>query len=201
VSRLMGSDWNYQSSAEVMAEIGEVVPFYSGASYDNLAREYGRQWPCTHDRPLGTSFLFAEDNGAKSFQFAPVPKPAPPSAAPKEFPFTLVCGNSLYYWNQNVLIRHSETLRREYGILLIDYPEGFVEIHPDDAKKLGTRDGDRIRLSSERGSAVSTARVTPDVRKGTVFVPYFEHELEKQILGANRDGAVLAPVRVEKEDA
>jgi len=201
VASLMGGDWRYQSSAEVMAEIGEVVPFYSGASYHNLAREYGRQWPCTHDQPLGTSFLFAEDDGRRRFQFAPVPKQTPPPPAPKEFPFTLVCGNSLYYWNQNVLIRHSEALRREYCILLIDYPEGFVEIHPDDAKELGTRDGEKIRISSERGSAVSTARVTSDVRKGTVFLPYFEHQLEKQILGSSRDGAVLAPVRLEKEDA
>ena len=201
VARLMGSNWTYQSSAEVMQEIGEVVPFYSGTSYDNLAREYGRQWPCTHDRPLGTKYLFTTDAGGRSFHFVPVAKPEPPPPASKEFPFTLVRGNSLYYWNQNVLIRHSEALRREYCILLTDYPEGFVEIHPDDAKELGTRDGEKIRLTSGRGAGVSTARVTSDVRRGTVFIPYFEHKLEQQILGGARDGAILVPVRLQKEDA
>jgi len=130
-----------------------------------------------------------------------VPKPPAEPPAPREFPFTLVCGNSLYYWNQNVLIRHSEALRREYCILLIDYPEGFVEINPDDAKRLGVRDGDKVRLHSEKGSSVSTARVTDEIREGTIFVPYFEHKLEKQILGSTRDGAALVPVRVEKEVA
>lgn len=201
VARRMGFAWNYASASEVMDEIRDVVPFYSGASHENLSREYGRQWPCTKDRPLGTAYLFASDNRNKPFKFVAVVKPEAPPAAPKDFPFTLVCGSSLYYWNQNVLIRHSETLRREYSILLTDYPEGFVEIHPEDAKDLQIRDGSKVRLQSETASAVSTARVTSEVRKGTIFVPYFERELEKQFLGGGRGAAVLVPVRVEKETA
>ena len=199
VARRMGADWKYQSASDVMEEIREVVDLYGGASYENLAREYGRQWPCTKDEPLGTSDLFATDHGGKPFRLIPVPTPAPVVTALKDFPFILVCGSSLYYWNQNVLIRHSETLRREYCILLTDYPDGFVEIHPDDANDLQIRDGGKVRLHSETGSAVSTARVTPEVRKGTIFVPYFEHELEKQIRGNSRSGAALVPVRLAKE--
>ena len=100
-----------------------------------------------------------------------------------------------------MVIRHSETLKREYRILLLDYPEGFVEVNTDDAKQLGIRDGQRIRLCAANASAVSTARVTPEVRSGTIFVPYFLHDLEKQILGAIGDGSSLVPVRVEKEAA
>ncbi len=100
-----------------------------------------------------------------------------------------------------MLVRHSETLRREYSILLTDYPRGFVEINPQDAQGLKIRDGEQIRIISESGSAVSTARVTEEVRKGTVFVPYFERELEQKILGSGRDGAALVAVRVEREVA
>lgn len=201
VARLMGTDWSYQSAGDVMEEIGQAVPFYSGASYDNLNRDYGRQWPCTKDRPLGTRFLFAESNGDKPFKFVPVSKPPQTVTLTEDFPLTLVFGNSLYYWNQNVVIRHSETLKREYQTLLIDYPEGFVEIHPDDAKELGIRDGGKIRLYAAGASAVSTARVTPEVKRGTVFVPYFERGLEKAILGHAHNGHGLMPVRVEKEAA
>lgn len=150
---------------------------------------------------MGTGYLFANDNGNKPFKFAAVPKLEAAAPTRKDFPFTLVCGSSLYYWNQNVLVRHSEALRREYSILLTDYPEGFVEIHPEDAKELQIRDGGKVRLWSETASAVSTARVTAEVRKGTIFVPYFERELEKQMLGSSRSGAALVPVRVEKEKA
>jgi predicted molibdopterin-dependent oxidoreductase YjgC len=201
VAQAMGADWKYNSAADVMDEIGEVVPFYSGASYDNLAREYGRQWPCTKDRPLGTRFLFSDAAAGKTFRFVPVPKPPPAAAAPKEFPLTMVFGHSLYYWNQNILIKHSETLKREYRILLLDYPDGFVEINTDDAKALDVRDGQKIRVFSATGSAVTTARVTHEVRSGTVFVPHFVREVQSKVLGMPHESHRLVPVRVEKETA
>lgn len=208
LARLMGADWKYTSARDVMDEIGEVVPFYGGADYDNLARDYGRQWPCTKDRPLGTKFLFAPKDSIEfpnekewKFRFVAVPMPPARPANPKEFPLTLVFGNSLYYWNQNVLVRHSETLKREYSQLMIDYPQGFVEISPEDAKQIGIRDGKRVRLCAAATSAVATARVTRQVMTGTVFVPHFMHEVEQKILGPSSESFRLVPVRVEKEAA
>lgn len=201
VARGLGADWRYDSAADVMDEIGTVVPFYSGASYDNLAREYGRQWPCTKDRPLGTRFLWSEGIPERAFKFIPaVGRPHAP-AARRDYPLTLVFGHSLYYWHQNVLIQHSETLKREYRILLLDYPEGFVEINSDDAKHLGVRDGEKIRLHTISGSAVAAARVTPEMRSGTVFVPYFVRQVQQQIRGSMDNGVQYVPVRVEKEAA
>jgi len=200
LGRIMGADWNYSSSAEVMDEIGRAVPFYSGASHDNLAAGYGRQWPCTKEQPMGTPWLFAQGNGHASFKFAPLPPPEnPPHSA--EFPLTLVFGHSLYYWHQNVVISHSETLKREYRLLLLDYPDGFVEINTDDAQRLGIRDGQKIRLRSASGWAVSTARVTHEVRGGTIFAPYFVRQLKTQLLDAAPKGTALVQVRVEQEVA
>jgi predicted molibdopterin-dependent oxidoreductase YjgC len=199
VAQQMGAGWKYESAADVMNEICETVPWYGGATYENLAQEYGRQWPCTKDRPLGTAFLFENGNGTR-FRFAAVSKPAVDSV-PKDFPFTLVFGHSLYYWNLNVLVRHSETLRREYRALWLDYPEGFVEINDQDAKQLGIRDGQRIRISAPHGSAATTARVTEEVMPGTVFIPYFMHELERQVFAAGPNSSNLVPGRIEKEAA
>ncbi|MBZ5596710.1 MAG: molybdopterin-dependent oxidoreductase [Acidobacteriia bacterium] len=199
LARRMGANWNYQSAAEVMEEIGEAVPLYGGASYENLAREYGRQWPCTKDRPLGTRFLFGENGNSQPFRFIAVPKPQPTVQTTKDFPLCLVFGNSLYYWNQNVLVRHSETLKREYRSLFLDYPEGFVELNPEDAKRLSVRDGEKIRLCAESATAVATARVTPEIMNGTVFVPHFMRDVEGQLLGLGRSGDKLVPARVEKE--
>ena len=92
VAHLMGADWRYQSAREVMEEIGEVVPFYSGASYENLAREYGRQWPCTKDHPMGTQFLFEDPRRSRPFKFAPVADPLPQRLLPKDYPLALVFG-------------------------------------------------------------------------------------------------------------
>jgi predicted molibdopterin-dependent oxidoreductase YjgC len=201
VARRLGADWKYATSGEVMDEIGTVVPFYSGANYANLAAEYGRQWPCTKDRPLGTRYLFAEGLPVHGFKFVPIPRPAQSVTLSTDYPLTLVFGHSLYYWNQNVLVQHSETLKREYRILLLDYPEGFVEMNPDDAKALGIRDGQRVRLSAAGGSAVADARVTPEVRSGAVYVPYFVRQVQQQIRGSTENGVQLIPVRVAKEAA
>jgi anaerobic selenocysteine-containing dehydrogenase len=100
-----------------------------------------------------------------------------------------------------VLIKHSETLKREYRVLLLDYPDGFVEINTEDAHRLGLRDGAKIRLRAPSGSAVSTARVTPEVRSGTIMVPYFVQRLERQLLGTTGDGNSFVSVCVEKEAA
>lgn len=195
VAWLLGANWKCSEAAEIMEEIGQAVPFYSGASYENLAQDYGRQWPCTKDRPLGTRYLFGE-NGA-AFKFAPVARPAPTVLAP-ELPFRVFFGSSLYYWTQDVLVRHSETLKREYRILWMDYPNGFVEINSEDAKRLGIRDGEIITLRAEGASAQAAARVTPEVMSGTIFVPYFLRDVESQLLAGATNRTQLVPVRVEK---
>jgi formate dehydrogenase (coenzyme F420) alpha subunit len=201
VANALEADWKYDSAAAIMNEIGAVVPFYGGASYENLAREYGRQWPCTKDQPLGQRFLFSERLPAQGFKFVPIARQSQAAAVSGDFPLVLVFGNSLYYWHQNVLIQHSETLKREYRILLLDYPDGFVEINADDARQLGIRDGEKIRLRAATGSAVAAARVTPEVRSGAVFVPYFVHQVQQQIRGSTENGVPFIPVRVEKEAA
>jgi len=201
VARALGADWNYATAGDVMKEIGSVVPFYSGAEYENLERDYGRQWPCTKDRPLGQSDIFSDGIPERGFCFVPLRTSASPGENPREFPFRLVFGNSLYYWHQNVLIQHSETLKREYRILLLDYPGGFVEINDADARELGVRDGGRIRLRGPAGTASALARVTPEVRSGAVFVPFFLPQVQNQILDPAAEAGRVVLVALEKEAA
>jgi len=198
----LGVEWRYDTSSDVMNEIGRIVPFYEGANYENLAQHYGRQWPCTHDRPLGTPYLFADQSGVRQFSFVPINQLPPATRTTAEFPFVLMFGRSLYYWHQNTMVQHSETLKREYGILLLDYPEGFVDINPEDAEALKIRDGMKIRLISGVGSATTYARVTNEIRQGTIYVPFFLQDIAKQILGPAgteyRAGSRTIYVKVEK---
>jgi predicted molibdopterin-dependent oxidoreductase YjgC len=199
----LGARWAYPSAARVMDEIAEVVPFYGGVSHDALARGPGRQWPCTRERPAGTRTLFEAGGDACApsapFQLvAPPARPQEPSGDPA-FPLTLVFGHSDHYWNQNVLVQHSETLRREHRFLQLDYPEGFVELHPDDARRLGVREGERVRLVSAEGEAVTGARITAEVRPGAVFAPFFATQIQPLVHRADPEAPALLPVRVEKE--
>ena len=202
VANRLGANWKYDSAAQVMDEIGRVVPFYEAANYENLAREYGRQWPCTNDRPLGTPFLFEDARAPRPLKFVPVHKPTQHVGATADYPLILTFGHSLYYWHQNALIQHSETLKREYRILLLDYPEGFVEINPDDAESLRIRDGAKIKLVASTGTATTYARLTTEVKRGMVYVPYFLQDFARHVLGhsktEDRAGSRTVLVRIEK---
>jgi predicted molibdopterin-dependent oxidoreductase YjgC len=203
VANRLGADWSYSSAADVMAEIGRAVPQYAAAEYDNLSRDYGRQWPCTSDKPLGTGDVFGDGLPPRALRFAALAQPHVPPRPPADYPFILVRGYSLYYWHQNVLVRHSETLKREYGILLLDYPGGFVEINHDDAVRLGLRDGAKIRLLTADGvEATTLARVTREVRSGMVFVPLFLQEMARKLLDVPEaeEDSTVRPVFVRIEE-
>jgi formate dehydrogenase major subunit/formate dehydrogenase alpha subunit len=199
VAARMGAPWNYPTAADVLAEIASVVRDYGAVTAENLESDYGRQWPCTPDHPGGTPVLFSEEKPGRRFFFVNPDFTSSEKAATAEYPFALLFGHSLYYWHQNTLIRHSETLKREYGILLLDYPEGFVEINDQDAKRLSIRDGQPIRLVSGAGQADTFARVTEEVRPGIIFIPFFLRDAVRKICGQERSGGCAGiRVRIEK---
>jgi formate dehydrogenase major subunit len=51
-------------------------------------------------------------------------------------------------------------------------PEGYVEINPEDAEKLGVKDEEFTQVSSRRGEVKIKAKVTDRVDVGTVFIPF-----------------------------
>jgi NADH-quinone oxidoreductase subunit G len=50
--------------------------------------------------------------------------------------------------------------------------QAFVEIHPEDAERLGVANGEATQLRTAAGSAILPARITPHIAVGTVFVPF-----------------------------
>uniref|UniRef100_A0A831TX22 NADPH-Fe(3+) oxidoreductase subunit alpha n=1 Tax=Geobacter metallireducens TaxID=28232 RepID=A0A831TX22_GEOME len=75
-------------------------------------------------------------------------------------------------------------------------PAAYVEIHPDDAAKLGVSDGSTLRLSAGSVSVTGAARVTGSVQPGLLFAPsHFRAMNVNALLGK---GAGVVPVRVEK---
>ena len=81
--------------------------------------------------------------------------------------------------------------------MLLDYPEGFVEINDRDAATLSLRDGQKIRLVAPGGEAITFVRVTSEVRHGAVFVPFFLQDVMKSI-GQGSSVGTSIQVRIEK---
>ncbi len=192
LSARRGLPWGVRSSAEVQEEITRAVPLYAGATYANLEGRFGGlRWPVESTASSGP-LRFVRPGGG--------PAPVPIEDA---FPFRLMAGKSYYYWHQNNIMKKTFIPRREYNALLLLYPQGLVDVHPDDAAALGLRDKRPVRVVSARGTMTPLARVTDDVPPGTVYAPYFIGAMIPDFLVPHADAVeygedAVIPVRLEK---
>jgi len=71
----------------------------------------------------------------------------------------------------------------------------FAEVNAEDAKALGIEDGGRVKVSTTSGSITLPARVTDNVAKGAVFVPFNQPGLAANTL---LSGDFSAPATLER---
>ena len=62
----------------------------------------------------------------------------------------------------------------------------YIEVHPDDAKGIKVEEGDRVRVSSRRGSITLPVRITERVGRGIVFIPMHYAEAAVNTLTNNQ---------------
>ena len=104
------------------------------------------------------------------------PDHTPPRELPDgEYPFYLNTGRMFAHYHTGTMTRRSPTLNREKE-------HGYAEIHPADAAKLGIGPGERVRITTRRGSIVTEALVTTRVAPGALFVPFHFAEAGANVL-------------------
>ena len=155
---------NYASPKEIMDEIAKLTPSYGGMQYDRI-EDTGLHWPCPNREHPGTKFLH-KDKFTRGLGLFTAVEFIPPAEQPDEtYPFILTTGRLLYQFHTGTMTRRSPTLE-------IQAPEGFVEINPKDAQKLGISDGDKVNVKSRRGEIIIKAKVTDKVQPNIVFIPF-----------------------------
>jgi formate dehydrogenase alpha subunit len=167
LARRMGAEagWDYRDPADIFEEIRALTPSYAGISYARLDAEGGLCWPCPDESHPGTPILHIGRFTRGKGKFFPVAYQAPAEVADEEYPLTLTTGRMLEHYHTGTMTRRSDGLNE-----LV--PTGFVEVHPDDAGRLGVVDGVEVTVETRRGAISVPANVTPRVRRGTVFVPF-----------------------------
>lgn len=175
ISKRLGYEMNYRSMEEVMQEIGRVWPAMAGISYGRIERR-GIQWPCpTPDHP-GTPYLFKGGFPRGKGRFTSVAFRPSAEVPDKEYPFVLSTGRQLFQYHTGTMTRKNPALEAVAGA------RPYVEIHPEDARKLGIEEGQKIRVSSRRGSIEISAMVTERPLQGMVFVPFHFKEAAANVL-------------------
>ena len=164
VSTKLGYPMSYDSAGQIMDEIALVTPIYGGISFDRID-SVGLQWPCPDKDHPGTKYLHKGRFTRGKGKFHPVPFKAPAESPGRKFPFVLSTGRQLYQF-------HTGTMTRKSAAINQVSPTGYVEIQIEDAGKLGIADGDRVEVVTRRGKVSTLAKVTKNIEKGWLFMPF-----------------------------
>ena len=173
---------------------GRPCDFSGIEGYAMLAEQGGLQWPFSAEM----AELALADAGEAAEELLNVPPSPPPSAwqqrrlfesghfyhpdgrarfcfeasrdplepVSEAYPFVLLTGRgSSAQWHTGTRTNKSPVLRR------LAPSETYVEIHPEDAARLGIEDGRSVEIASIRGAVRVHARVTRIVAPGQLFLP------------------------------
>jgi formate dehydrogenase alpha subunit len=173
----MGHPFNLSDAGQIMDEIASVTPVYGGIHFDRLEKD-GLQWPCTDRSHPGTLFLHEGSFARGKGKFHAVEYIPPVESVSDSFPLILTTGRILEHW-------HTGTMSRRSRVLHELQPDGGVEMHPDDAIKLGFMENDMLLLSSERGKLETRVHITEKSPPGVVFMPFHWREAPANILTNN----------------
>ena len=180
--------FEFDCAAEVFAEL---AGFHNprtgwdlrGVDYDRLRRN-PVQWPAApgsgdrnpiryrndgvsqdlHTDEDGTVPALAFPTPTRRARFLPRPHLPAAELPDDEFPLVFTTGRLAHQW-------HTMTKTGRVAKLNKLNPEPFLQLHPDDADRLGVRDGDQVEIRSRRGRAVLPAAVDDAVRPGVCFAP------------------------------
>ncbi len=198
LGKRLGKDLGFSSANAVWEDMRKTATSYGGITWERI-ENIGLQWPCPTVEHPGTPFLhrdgkFARGKGLFSHTDW-VPQAEPPD---EEYPFILSTGRRLWHYHTGTQTRNSIGFNDIFG-------EELLEIHPDDARKLGIKSGDIVRATTRRGSITLKAWVTDRSAPGLVWSSFHFEEACSNVLTIDRfDPITETPeykacaVRVEK---
>lgn len=195
-------NFNYSSYSEIYDEHCALTKGtnldVSGLSHKRLKEEGSFQWPVPSVDSTGTTRLFED----KKF-FTPSTKAQiitvesdmnRSEALDEDLPLVLTTGRIRDQWHTMTKTGKVNKLKQH-----IDKP--FLEIHPEDAQAREINDGDVVEIKSRRGEVRVNAKVTPDIKRGVVFLPmHWGKILNKDFGRANNvTNALLDPYSKEPD--
>lgn len=164
VSNRVGLPMDYANAEAVWDEIRSVWAGVAGMSYERL-EQTGLQWPCPSEDHPGTPHLYVDTFPIGKGQFFPVSFIPSAEMPDDDYPLMLTTGRWLLHYHTGSMSRRSKGIDEAL-------PEGFVEIHPQDAAKLGLLPDQWVQVRSRRGEIKVRALVSQRARPGVVFIPF-----------------------------
>ena len=155
------------------------------APFDLYHQTRGLRWPVVDGKetlwryneefdpyvPEGEGFRFYGKPDGKAIIWLRPYEP-PPEMPDLEYPMWLSTGRVLEHW-------HSGTMTKRVPALWKAYPHATANMHARDAIKLDVEHGEKIKITSRRGSVEVTVDINGRVKppQGMVYVPWFDEDV------------------------
>jgi ferredoxin-nitrate reductase len=166
-----GAGFDYPDAAAIFDEFARQTrgtPIdMSGLSHARLRAEGTLQWPCPSADHPGTPRLFEDRRFATPSGRARLHAVDPPNETARldpDFPFILTTGRIRDQW-------HTMTRTGLVGRLKQHAGQPLLEVHPDDAARLGIVNGQPVEVASAHGAIRSRVRLSDDIKAGVLFMP------------------------------
>jgi formate dehydrogenase major subunit len=164
LSRALGYEMNYQSAAEIMDEIAQVTPTFTGVSFAHLDKVGSVQWPCNEANPNGTPIMHIDQFVRGKGQFMETHFVPTEERTTRKFPLLLTTGRVLSQYNVGAQTRRTKNITWA--------SEDLLQIHPSDAEARGITHESWVKLASRVGETTLRADLTEDVPPGVVYTTF-----------------------------
>jgi predicted molibdopterin-dependent oxidoreductase YjgC len=178
LARRMGHDFGSSAAEDIWNELRGLSPVHAGMSYARLEALGGIQWPCYDENHPGELFLHSrlwEDPvPGNRAPFVPVDHDPPVDKLTEDYPIRLTTGRRLDSYNTGVQSAgYTSPMRRGESL----------DISPEDLERFGLSEGERVRVTSRRGSLEVPVRVDPSLRPGLTFMTlHFQDDVATNLL-------------------
>ena len=171
LARRLGHEWGTPDPEALWNELRLLSPMHGGMSYRRLEELSGIQWPCYDESHPGEMFLhgrlWSDPLIGPRAPFSMVEFKLPVDQLDEHYPIRLTTGRRLDDYNTGVqTIRYPSPLRRDEAI----------DVSPEDGVQYKLHEGEKVRVTSRRGSLVVPVRFDPALRSGLAFLSVHAHD-------------------------
>jgi len=173
LARHLGDNsWGQPTAEDLWEELRTVSPMHAGMSWERIENEGGIQWPCPDENHPGSPFLhdrlWKQPAEGRLAPFSCVDDRPPVESLDDNYPLRLTTGRALDSYNTGVQTgKYNSPIRTGEAL----------EVSTADAEKLGISTGERVLVSSRRGSIEMTVEIDPDLPLGLAFTTFHFPEL------------------------
>jgi len=171
LARRLGHDWGAPDPEGIWEELRRLSPMHEGMSYRRMEQMGGIQWPCYDEEHPGEMFLhgrlWSDPLIGPRAPFSVVEFEPPVDLLDEQYPIRLTTGRRLDDYNTGVQTRqYASPLRRREAL----------DISPEDGRHYRLHEGEKVRVTSRRGSLVAPVHFDSGLRPGLAFLSVHDHD-------------------------